>query len=171
MIGPNQSQTTISILVSLENSENRYFRWREKGVSIATIKTWRRDGRARFVGSGVRAGGGRADEAICLTIRSQPAGAAGVGLFGVLTALKLLILRMARRAKKAPLPFHCTFIVRKTFHLRTSGKPITTRISHNFLSTNLDPVLSARPRSATRTKQRIAVGQCLSRWRLYRWSH
>ena len=45
--------------------------------------------------------------------------AAGVELFGVLTILKLLILRMAIRAKRPHCRFHCTFIVRKSFSVPT----------------------------------------------------
>src|ERR1700691_127403 len=59
---------------------------------------------------------------------------AGVGLFGVLTARKLLILGSATPAKKAPLPdplyVYCTKILSA---LESNRRHMAATVSHTFL--------------------------------------
>ena len=58
--------------------------------------------------------------------------AAGVELFSVLTACKLLILRMARRVKKAPLPIPLYVYCTKIFSRFHSAKPDLERSIPHF---------------------------------------
>jgi hypothetical protein len=70
-----------------------------------------------------------------LILREILVEAAGVELFSVLTARKLLILHMARGAQKAPLPIplyvYCTKILLRSHTLR----PIKSGVSHTCAAT------------------------------------
>jgi len=71
-------------------------------------------------------------KAVCrrLIINEILVEAAGVELFSVLTARKLLILRMARGAKKAPLPIPLYVYCTKVFSRSHSAKPPKSAVSH-----------------------------------------